>query len=255
MKKRVSSNSFHDHLTFRTALLIMFMLAKSTSCFVPSYSPPLTQEKSHKIASTKLSSFPSPCFRSFKTNHFEDTSNDCISLSTKSNDEEESSRRKEKSTDILNEWNKFIAIEQQRLLAGDIVSILTICLLLGLIDAISNPTFFPNGGFAAPIPAVPPTLNLVTNRLSQIGVAWVSSSLKNRGYTESAIITDESSVKCAVTIWLDHCSVRIILALLIAAVSHSSVDGIDLLRQVWVTLLVMTGFRVCYGRENSSTYM
>ena len=142
-------------------------------------------------------------------------------------------------------------IQDRDLLAGDLLSLLLVAQLLGFTDAVLDPLFLPNGGFAAPIPVIPSTLGTMTTRLSGMDVAWILASLKSKGYNEEAIADDESALKCGLTIWLDHCSIRIIFALFLAFLSHSQVDGFDLLRQFWFTLPVMLSFRLIYCRRRT----
>lgn len=145
-------------------------------------------------------------------------------------------------------WDEFSTVEDKQLLQGDMVAIWVVALLLGLCNAVDDPSFVVNGGWAAPIPLVPPTLGSTLTTFSQIGLAWVLSALYNRAYQPMAVDSDEISWKVAVAIWVDHCSIRILLALVVAIASHSPVDVFTLWVQLWLTLPVLTVFRVAYGR-------
>ena len=156
---------------------------------------------------------------------------------------------------VFRPWNisDLIEVEDKQLIAGDMLSLLVVAFLLGFHNAVMDPTFLPNGGFAAPIPPVPKTLGTATIRFSEIGLAWIFSSLCNRGYTYSAVESDQSALKSSIAIWVDHCSIRIVIALVIAALHHAPVDALDILKQLWFTLPLMTAFRIFYGRQNSSS--
>ena len=152
-------------------------------------------------------------------------------------------------------WNvsEIPEVEDKQLIAGDLLSLLVVALLVGFNDAVSDPNFLPNGGFGAPIPPVPATMGTATTRFSEMGLAWIVSSLYNRGYTYSAVESDQSALKSSIAIWVSHCSIRIVLALVVAALHHAPVDALDILKQLWFTLPLMTAFRIAYGRQNSSS--
>ena len=151
----------------------------------------------------------------------------------------------------LSNVREFFTIPDRDLLAGDLLALILVAQLFGFTDAILDPDFIPNGGFNAPIPVIPATLSTLVARLSVMDIAWVLASLKSRGYNPEAVADDLSALKCGLTIWLDHCSLRIILAIVLAIFSHSSVEGMDLLRQMWFTLPIMLGFRVIYCRSRT----
>lgn len=151
-----------------------------------------------------------------------------------------------KITDLTTNVSDFFSIQDSDLLFGDLFALTLTAQLLGFTDAVLDPTFIPNGGFSAPIPLIPSTLGIFLTRLSIMDIAWILASLKSRGYNVEAFADEMSAIKCTLTIWLDHCSIRISIALLTAFGTHTYVDGIDLLRQVWFTLPIMISFRIIY---------
>lgn len=145
--------------------------------------------------------------------------------------------------------NMFV-VEEPRILQGDIVTILMTAQLLGLVDVLSDATFWSNGGFMQPIPAIPSTLSTLVQRDSIMSIAWVLSGLKNGGYVLSAVADDITAFKSALTIWTDYCSLLVLFGLGMGLVTHTAVDGWDLLRQCWFTIVMLSGFRFLYGRYN-----
>jgi len=80
-------------------------------------------------------------------------------------------------TNKHNEWN----IEE---LMPDLVAIAVACQLLGLQDAISDPSFTENGGWLQPLNA-PTTLPVLVTRFSANSIAWAGASFIVQGYTEN----------------------------------------------------------------------
>jgi hypothetical protein len=146
--------------------------------------------------------------------------------------------------------NNWLEIAVPRLLTVDIIGCLVSCELLGLADVMSDNQFWLDGGFAQPIPGVPITLGTLMQRDSVTSVAWILAALIKNGYSQSAVFSDDSStLKCAATIWLDYCSIRIVLALLSSALlTHLPVDGLDLVRQCWFTACVLLTFRYIFSK-------
>jgi len=146
--------------------------------------------------------------------------------------------------------NNWLEIPVPRLLTVDIIGCLVSCELLGLADVMSDNQFWLNGGFFQPLLAVPITLGTLVQRDSVTSVAWILAALVKNGYSESAVFSDDSStLKCAATIWLDYCSIRIVLALLSSALlTHLPVDGLDLARQCWFTACVLLTFRYIFSK-------
>lgn len=159
----------------------------------------------------------------------------------------------EDETDEKNEKGRFVAdvltVEEPRILVGDVISILLTAQLLGLADVLSDPSFWSDGGFLQPV-GMPSTLPTLVRRDSEMSIAWVLAALKNSGYSLSAVADDSSAIKCAVSIWVDYCSLRIVYALGTAFAAHVPVNGWDLMRQCWFTVLMLCTFRIIYSQNN-----
>jgi hypothetical protein len=139
-------------------------------------------------------------------------------------------------------------IPDSQLLAGDLLFILVINFLLQIANDVGDPSFWLSGGFSQPV-TMPVTLLAVVVRDSKLSIAWVLSALWNRGYSSSSVADDETAAKKTFQIWVDYCSIRILMELGLSLLfSHSIVGGWLLFREVWYSLLVMTFFRICYGR-------
>ena len=139
-------------------------------------------------------------------------------------------------------------VPDPQLLAGDLLFILVINFLLQIANEVSDPSFWLSGGFSQPV-TMPTTLLAVVVRDSKMSISWVLSGLWNRGYSSSSVADDETAAKKTFAIWVDYCSIRILMELGQSLVfTHSVVGGFSLFREVWYSALVMTFFRICYGR-------
>lgn len=63
------------------------------------------------------------------------------------------------------------------LLTGDLVAIVVACQLIGLIDVLTDDSFWANGGFAQPVPTMPTTLGTFVQRTSTGCICWILASL------------------------------------------------------------------------------
>jgi len=148
----------------------------------------------------------------------------------------------------------FFTIEETRILAGDAVSCLLVCQLLTLLDVLHNPAYWNNveaDSFAQQALTLPSTLPTLVTRDCEVTIAWIIAALKNKSYTYAAIDSDASSIKCAFFTWVDYCSVRVLYCLLVSVVfTKLPVDGWELVRQMWITLLMLPTFRLIYSQNN-----
>ena len=141
-----------------------------------------------------------------------------------------------------------LEIPDPRMLAGDVLFILMINFLLQIGNEVGDPQFWRDGGFAQPI-TFPTTLLDVVVRDSKMSIAWVLGALWNRSYSSAAVSDDKQAVKVALKVWVDYCSLRIPLELGGSFLfTHSSVDLWLLGREAWYTAIVMSFFRLAYGR-------
>mmetsp|Transcript_19143 Transcript_19143/g.31368 ORF Transcript_19143/g.31368 Transcript_19143/m.31368 type:complete len:228 (-) Transcript_19143:113-796(-) len=144
--------------------------------------------------------------------------------------------------------DSLLEIPDSQLLAGDLLFILVINFLLQIANEVSEPSFWLSGGFSQPI-TMPVTLLAVVVRDSKMSISWVLSALWNRGYSSSSVADDETAAKKTFQIWIDYCSIRILMELgLSLLITHSAVGGWLLFREVWYTALVMTFYRIFYSR-------
>jgi hypothetical protein len=142
----------------------------------------------------------------------------------------------------------YLEVPDRQLLAGDLLFILVINFLLQIANEVGDPQFWLAGGFSQPI-TMPITLLAVMVRDSKMSISWVLSSLWNRGYSSSSVEDDKVAAKKTFQIWIDYCSIRILMELGYSLLfSHAAIDGWLLFREVWYTAIVMTAFRIAYGR-------
>ena len=136
---------------------------------------------------------------------------------------------------------------------------------MGFVDAITDPSFFANGGFLQAVPIVPATLPTLLQRVSQMIIAWVLSSILLDGYSYASANSNSNDTtnfmsNTSIKIFFSHCIIRIIFyiisqslvsaSLMSLEVPSFNVDGIlDLVRQFWFTFIFMFGFRFLYDQR------
>ena len=164
-----------------------------------------------------------------------------------------------------NNDNKIIKIDDTRLFFGDIFVLILTAQLLGFVDAITAPDFFSNGGFFAPVPVVPTTLPILIQRISEMCISWISTSLYLQGYStstssSSSDTTATTSNNITLKIFFYHCVLRLLFfiffhwsslssssSFLLDSTSFNNNDFLDLLRQFWFTFIFIFSFRYLYS--------
>lgn len=155
---------------------------------------------------------------------------------------------KSRKQQILNFLDTLLEIPDPRLFAGDLLFLLIINFLLQIASEVSTSEFWLNGGFHQPI-TMPTTLLGVMVRDSKMSIAWTLSALWNRSYSYSSVSDDETAVKVAFQVWVDYCSLRILLELGESiGFTHSTISAWNLGIEVWYTLVIMAFFRLAYSR-------
>jgi len=180
------------------------------------------------------------------TNQDGDGSNDKNETNLKNEPTEIDSKRPDKNSPSF--LDAMLEIPDPRLLAGDLLFILMINFLLQIANEVGDPEFWMNGGFSQPV-TMPTTLLAVVVRDSKMSIAWLLGALYNRSYAYSSVEDDKKALKKALNIWVDYCSLRILLELGESFLfTHSGIDIWLLGREAWYTLIVMSFFRLAYGR-------
>jgi hypothetical protein len=77
------------------------------------------------------------------------------------------------------------------ILAADLVGIVLACQLLGLVDVLTDRSFWAQGGWFQPIPAIPASLSVLVGRISENALAVAACSLVVGGYRSSAVASTE----------------------------------------------------------------
>ena len=140
-----------------------------------------------------------------------------------------------------------LEVPDTRLLAGDILFLLIINFLLQIANEVGDPDFWMNGGLSQPV-TMPTTFLAVIVRDSKMSISWVLGALWNRVYSSSSVESDETAVRTALQTWVSYCSLRILLELGEGFLTHSSINIWLLGREFWYTAIVMSFFRLAYGR-------
>ena len=140
-------------------------------------------------------------------------------------------------------------IPDPKLLAGDLLFILMINFLLQIANEVGEPNFWYSGGFSQPMTLSSTSLLDVIDRDSKMSISWILGALRQCSYSTSSVADDGTAIKVAVQVWVDYCSLRILLELGESLLfTHSTISVWLIGREVWYTLFVMTFFRWAYSR-------
>ena len=141
-----------------------------------------------------------------------------------------------------------LEIPDTRLFLGDVLFLLIINFLLQIGAEIGSPDYWANGGLLQPM-TFPVTLSTVVARDSKMSISWILAALWNRSYSSSAVESDNVAIKNTMQIFVDYCSLRILFELGTSLLlTHTAVDVWEFGTEAWYTLIVMSGFRIAYGR-------
>lgn len=171
----------------------------------------------------------------------------------KNSDEDSNAQKKELNLrnlkqKIPNFMDTMLEIPDPRLFAGDLLFLLIINFLLQIASEVSTTEFWMNGGFNQSV-TMPTTLLGVMVRDSKMSIAWTLSALWNRSYSYSSVSDDKTAIKVALQVWVDYCSLRILLELGSSiGFTHSMIDIWSLGMEVWYTAIIMAFFRWAYSR-------
>lgn len=149
------------------------------------------------------------------------------------------------------------------LLVPDLLSVAVACELLGLLDAVNDPTFLLTGGWLQSLPSAPPTtLPLLISRFSINSLLWIVASLSIATWSSpnpkdqeddnfdasASMASGSAAVKYALQIGAIYAALRSMLGVGLMVVGSSSMvwhatDTWDILRDVYVVLLTTTASR------------
>lgn len=140
-------------------------------------------------------------------------------------------------------------IPDPKLLAGDLLFVLMINFLLQIANEVGEPNFWYSGGFSQPMTLSSTSLLDVIDRDSKMSISWILGALRQRSYSTSSVADDGTAIKVAVQVWVDYCTLRILLELGESLLfTHSTISVWLIGREFWYTLIVMTFFRWAYSR-------
>ena len=174
-------------------------------------------------------------------------------------------RSKNKSHPIKNKSASLFQLDldvDPFLLVPDLLGVAVACELLGLLDAIQEPSFLENGGLLQSIGGIPTTLPLLVSRFSTNSVFWIiscfgistinNSMISNDGKnntkdTSDVMASGQSAVAYALRIGAVFCILRILLTLAVVAtaVATASATGWDSSNTATVDALLAI-LRECY---------
>lgn len=132
-----------------------------------------------------------------------------------------------------------------RLLRLDVLSIFISAQLLGLSDVLIDPSFWSNGGFFQPIPAVPSTLPTLVGRVCILSLSWILSCLKKR---DNESLFQQNDIPSTLWTLADFSFFLVTLTFLMSSLQPPSI--MDIVRQIWFTTLVVGTFRYLFSRLN-----
>ena len=167
-------------------------------------------------------------------------------------------------------------IEDPLLLVVDVLAILLSGQLMGFLDVTNDPSFWQQGGFFQPIPAVPSTLGTYVDRVSVMSICWVMAGWLCNSYRKGAYDSDKALWVSIPTVYATFVLLRLGLtfvvspfgsvpndlvsdsdmALMASSASQGTIasslpfDVVEIGKQCYYPLLVSVGFRYLYGRMN-----
>lgn len=237
------SNGFDSHTKIKNFRIVNFYLS-------PKKSDSRTVHKS-RAAISSLHFKPSSLHFSCKQNSIHSQTL-VLSMAYHDKDDEDDKEKQNqtppKSTED-DDRELFFFVEEKQVLAVDVLSILIAAQLLGLADVLADTTFWSNGAFRQPIPSIPSTLPTLVSRTCIICFTWIVASLKNKGFAYGAMTSiDEYALPRAFTTIIDFSSSIVLVTLASSILQHSPVDRIEILREIWFTILIIGTFRTIYTR-------
>jgi hypothetical protein len=142
-------------------------------------------------------------------------------------------------------------IDEPRLLAVDLLAMLVTTQLLTLTEIMYEPSFWESGGFNQAISFSSfSSIGFFVRRDCLLSICWICSGVYNRGYDYAAFVNDLASVKSSLKIFLDFSSLLITAKLISAGLARLPVDGVEILREAWLVIIVLAAFRFAYSRAN-----
>ena len=143
-------------------------------------------------------------------------------------------------TDSDGDWS---IVSDQGLLISDVLAAIVACQLLGLHDALDNPTFWANGGWFQP-PTVPSSLPILVSRISVNSLCWIAASLPLSGYKVKGSSSDV--IANGFQISAGFVSFRLLVAFCIASGQANDMGTMQILRECYFVSLAVVGARYTY---------
>ena len=150
-------------------------------------------------------------------------------------------------------FQDYTNIEEPGLLIADLFAIAIASQLMGLLDAVNDPTFYAKGGWAQPLPGIPSTLDVLVGRFSLLSVIWIIVGIfRKDAFVAESVETDKIAIQKALRIWADFSSLRAAFAV---AICYANTHGGDIeieivaaLRQCYFVGLAIPAMRFLYGQ-------
>jgi hypothetical protein len=112
------------------------------------------------------------------------------------------------------------------ILAADLVGVAIACQLLGLVDVLSDRSFWAQGGWLQPIPAIPTSLSVLVQRISENALVVTACSFFVGGYQSNSVASIERLQWIGIRTTLLYGLLRVLLGVGIAYIIGTPLDEI-----------------------------
>ena len=137
------------------------------------------------------------------------------------------------------------------LILGDICALTSATLVLRVFKISRTAEFAAKGGWLAPIPIVPVSLNTLSTEISLLAVCWLLAGIATNTVSKAAIRGDTADVLRAVgRTSVDFINARLIIALVGSVMQHTKVDAFQVTTEIALALVCVACWRVAAARVN-----
>jgi hypothetical protein len=119
------------------------------------------------------------------------------------------------------------------ILAADLVGVAIACQLLGLVDVLTDRSFWAQGGWLQPIPAIPTSLSVLVQRISENALVVTACSFFVGGYQSESVASIERLQWIGIRTTLLYGLLRVLLGVGIAYMIGTPLDAIPTAATAW----------------------
>jgi hypothetical protein len=148
-------------------------------------------------------------------------------------------------------FQDYTNIKEPGLLIADLFAIAIASQLMGLLDAVNDPIFYPKGGWTQPLPAIPSTLDVLVGRFSLLSVIRIIVGIfRKDAFLAESVETDKMAIQKALRTWVDFSLLRGAFAVAICSANPGDIEIeiVAALRQCYFVGLAMPAMRFLYGQ-------